>query len=321
MQTKIVFTILLIFSLFVSACGVASAPADEGKLPVVATIPVVSDVVKQIGGDFVRVETLLPIGSDVHQYVPRPQDSVTISKARLIFAHGAGLETFLEPILENAGAKDRLIEVSRDVPLVEFKAAESEHEDEHQAMHDHDHEHEHDLEHKFDPHTWFNPNHVMIWADTIAEALSQADPAHASVYRKNAEAYKAQLKELDNWIREQVAQIPPERRKLVTDHLAYGYFAQQYEFEQIGAVLPSFSTEAAPSAQELAALEQAIRSHGVPAIFVEEIGNQALAEQIARDTGVRLVQLYHDLGPAGSEADTYLKFMRYNVTQIVQGLK
>ncbi len=313
MQTKIFLTILLVFSLFASACGAATAPADQGKLTVVATMAVISDVVKQIGGDFVRVETLLPIGSDVHQYVPRPQDSVTISKARLIFAHGAGLETFLEPILENAGAKDRLIEVSRDVPLIERKGTDSEHEgeDEHQAMH----------EHKFDPHTWFDPNNVMIWADTIAEALSQADPDHASAYRENAEAYKAQLKELDAWIREQVAQIPPERRKLVTDHRAYGYFAQRYGFEQIGAVLPSFSTEAAPSAQEMAALEQAIRSYGVPVIFVEEIGNRTLAEQIARDTGVRLAQLYHDLGPAGSEADTYLKFMRYNVTQIVQGLK
>ncbi len=318
MKAKILFTILLVFSLLASACGAASAPAAEGKLSVVATMPLVSDVVKQIGGDFVRVETLLPIGSDVHQYVPRPQDSVTISKARLIFAHGAGLETFLAPILENAGAKDRLIEVSRDVPLIKFEGGEDEHEGdghegEPQAMHQHEHE--------FDPHTWFDPNNVMIWADTIAEALSQADPAHASAYRKNAEAYKAQLKELDAWIREQVAQVPTERRKLVTDHRAFGYFAQRYGFEQIGAVLPSFSTEAAPSAQDLAELEQAIRSYGVPVIFVEEIGNRVLAEQIAKDTGVRLVQLYHDLGPAGSETDTYLKFMRYNVEQIVQGLK
>jgi manganese/iron transport system substrate-binding protein len=311
MLRRSLLMILLAFSLLASACGAASAPGGEGKLLVVATMPVVSDVVRQVGGDFVRVETLLPIGGDVHQYVPRPQDSVMVSKARLIFAHGAGLETFLEPILENAGAKDRLIEVARDVPLIKFEGAESEHQGEQQAMY----------EHGFDPHTWLDPNNVMIWADTIAEALSQADPAHASVYRKNAEACKAQLKELDAWIREQVAQIPPERRKLVTDHRAYGYFAQRYGFEQIGAVLPSFSTEAASSAQELAALEQAIRSYGVPVIFVEEIGNRALAEQIARDTGVRLVQLYHDLGPAGSEADTYLKFMRYNVTQIVQGLK
>ena len=318
MLRRSLLMILLVFSLLASACGAASAPGGEGKLLVVATMPVVSDVVRQVGGDFVHVETLLPIGSDVHQYVPRPQDSVMVSKARLIFAHGAGLEkTFLKPILENAGAKDRLIKVARDVPLIKFEGAESEHQGEHQGEQQAMHEHKHD----FDPHTWFDPNNVMIWVDTIAEALSQADPSHASVYRKNAEAYKAQLKELDAWIREQVAPIPPERRKLVTDHRAYGYFAQRYGFEQIGAVLPSFSTEAAPSAQELAALEQAIRSYGVPVIFVEEIGNQALAEQVARDTGVRLVQLYHDLGPAGSEADTYLKFMRYNVTQIVQGLK
>ncbi len=309
----IFFTILLIFSLLVSACEGKKATVNNSKLLVVATIPVVSDVVQQIGGNFVQVETLLPIGSDVHQYVPRPQDSVIVSKARLIFANGAGLETFLEPLLENASAKDRMIEVSRDVPLITFDGANDEHEGG-QAETEH-HEHE------FDPHTWFDPNNVMIWADTIAKALSQADPAHAADYRKNAEAYKAQIKQLDTWIREQVAQVPPERRKLVTDHRAYGYFARQYGFEQIGTILPSFSTEAAPSAQELAELEKVIRAYGVPAIFVEEVGNRALAEQIAKDTGVRLIQLYHDLGPAGSEADTYLKLMRYNVMQIIQGLK
>lgn len=287
--------------------GCSPRPAESGKLQVVATTGIVADVVRQIGGEFVQVEVLLPPGSDAHEYTPRPEDAVMLSKAQIVFANGAGLEEFLRPLLENAGALERLVEVSREMSLLEI---EKEHEG---TTHTH--------EHVFDPHTWFDPNNILLWVDTITQALAQADPAHRAEYQKNAEAYKGQLRELDAWIREQVAQIPPENRKLVTDHRIFGYFARTYGFEQIGALIPSVSTEASPSAQELAALEDAIRAYNVKAIFVEEIGSQQLAEQVSRDTGVRLVSLYHDLGPAGSEVDTYLKYMRYNVTQIVQALK
>ncbi len=296
------------FLTLLALIGCAPRSQEDRRLYVVATTPIVADVVQQIGGEWVQVETLLPPGSDAHQYTPRPQDSVMLSKAQLVFANGAGLEVFLQPLLENAGATAQLIEVSKDVPLLRM---EEEPNDGTSAQE----------EHAADPHTWFDPNNVLIWVDTIVQALSQADPTHAAEYRQNAEAYKAQLRELDAWIRDQVAQIPPENRKLVTDHRVFGYFAQRYGFEQVGTVIASFSTEASPSAQELAALEEAIRAYGVKAIFVEEIGNQALAEQVSRDTGVRLVTLYHDLGPAGSEVDTYLKYMRYNVTEIVKALR
>lgn len=277
--------------------GCSPRPAESGKLQVVATTGIVADVVRQIGGEFVQVNVLLPPGSDAHEYTPRPEDAVILSKAQIVFANGAGLEEFLRPLLENAGAMERLVEVSRDVPLLTQEDG------------------------ALDPHVWFDPNNVILWVDTITQALTQADPAHRAEYQKNAEAYKGQLRELDAWIREQVAQIPLESRKLVTDHRVFGYFVRAYGFEQIGALIPSVSTEASPSAQELATLEDAIRAYDVKAIFVEEIGNQQLAEQVSRDTGVRLVALYHDLGPAGSEVDTYLKYMRYNVSQIVQALK
>ncbi|MEJ5239586.1 MAG: metal ABC transporter substrate-binding protein [Anaerolineales bacterium] len=296
------------FLTLLALIGCAPRSQEDRRLYVVATTPIVADVVQQIGGERVQVETLLPRGSDAHQYTPRPQDSVMLSKAQLVFANGAGLEVFLQPLLENAGATAQLIEVSKDVPLLRME------EEPNEGTSDQE-------EHAVDPHTWFDPNNVLIWVDTIVQALSQADPTHAAEYRQNAEAYKAQLRELDAWIRDQVAQIPPENRKLVTDHRVFGYFAQRYGFEQVGTVIASFSTEASPSAQELAALEEAIRAYGVKAIFVEEIGNQALAEQVSRDTGVRLVTLYHDLGPAGSEVDTYLKYMRYNVTEIVKALR
>lgn len=303
---RFIFSLLLVAAIVL---GCSPRSTESGKLQVVATIGIVADVVRQIGGEFVQVNVLLPPGSDAHEYTPRPEDVAILSKAKIVFANGAGLEEFLRPLLENAGATERLVEVSRDVPLLKGEGEEEHHQNE--GAH----------EHAVDPHTWFDPNNVLLWVDTIAQALSQADPAHRAEYQKNAEAYKGQLRELDAWIREQVAQIPPENRKLVTDHRIFGYFARTYGFEQIGALIPSVSTEASPSAQELAALEDAIRAYGVKAIFIEEIGSQQLAEQVSRDTGVRLISLYHDLGPAGSEVDTYLNYMRYNVTQIVQALK
>lgn len=294
---------LFVLSLLLVACAPVTSPT--AKMQLAATTAVVADVVRQVGGEFVQVETLIPAGSDAHEYTPRPQDAVTLSKARLIFANGAGLEEFLQPLLQSAGATERLVDLSQNLALLEGG-------DEGEAS---------DHAHQVDPHTWFDPNNVILWSETIAQALAQADPQHAEQYRQNAQTYQAQLRELDSWIRQQVEQISPEQRKLVVDHLVFGYFAQQYGFEQIGAILPSFSSAASPSARDLAQLEETIRSSGVKVIFVEEMTNQQLAEQISRDTGVKLVHLYHDLTTPGSEADTYLKFMRYNVMQIVNALK
>ena len=127
---------------------------------------------------------------------------------------------------------------------------------------------------------------------------------------------------MDAWIREQVAQIPPQNRKLVTDHLLFGYFAERYGFEQVGAIIPAYSTAAQPTAQEVAEIENAIRTLGVKAVFVGKTVNPALAQRVAEDTGIRLVGLYHgSLSEPGGEAATYLDYLRYNVTQIVNALK
>ncbi|MGB9594003.1 MAG: metal ABC transporter substrate-binding protein, partial [Anaerolineae bacterium] len=185
------------------------------------------------------------------------------------------------------------------------------------------HEHEGEAEHEGgDPHTWFDPNNVRVWARNIRDTLSALDPANAAVYQANAQSYIARLEELDAWIRQQVAQVPPDNRKLVTDHTAFTYFAARYGFEQVGAIFPGYSTLASPSARELAALEDAIRAQGVKAVFTGKTVNPALAERVAQDTGVRLVFLYTgSLGGAGSPASTYLDMMRYNVSVIVDALR
>jgi ABC-type Zn uptake system ZnuABC Zn-binding protein ZnuA len=148
------------------------------------------------------------------------------------------------------------------------------------------------------------------------------DPTNAEIYRNNAAAYSVELQELDSWVHTEVNRVPDDRRQLVTDHDALGYFANRYGFEQVGTIVSSFSTDAAPSAQELAELEDAIRSLTVPAVFVGTTVNPALAEQVAADTGTRLVPLYTgSLSEAGGEADSYLNFMRYNVRAIVDALR
>ncbi len=333
----------------------------ERKLRVVATTTIVGDVVAQVGGEAIELSVLLPVGADPHSFTPTPQDVAKVSEADLVFANGAGLEEFLTGLIESAGASGKVYAVSDGIQLLEAgahgdehaqegehshegeeaqegehshegeQAQEGEHSHEGEQAHEGEHSHEgeqahqgeHDHDHAGgDPHVWFDPNLVMVWTENVAKVLSEKDAQNAENYRKNAQAYLNQLRELDAWIRQQVESVPPEGRLLVTDHLAFGYFASRYGFNQVGAVLPIFSTLAEPSAQELAALEDAIRQLGVKAIFVGTTVNPNLAQRIAEDTGVQLVYLYTgSLSEQDGPASTYLNFMRYNVNAIVEALR
>ncbi len=310
MKTKLtLFSLFVMAALLLSACGGGKPSAGGERLPVLATTSIVADVVRQVGSEYVEVTTLLPSGTDPHTFQPRPQDAAAIAQARLVFANGAGLEEFLVPLLESAGATEKLVEVSAGLELLPFEAEE--HKEEGEERHHED----------GDPHTWMDPNNVLVWVENIATALITADPQHASAYRANAEAYATKLRALDEWIRQQVAQIPPENRLLVADHAIFGYFARRYGFRQVGTITASFSTGAAPSARELAALEDTIRALGVKAVFVSTTVNPQLAERVATDTGARLVRVYSgSLTAEGGDADTYLEFMRYNVNAIVTAL-
>ena len=272
--------------------------SSEGRLQVVATTTIVGDVVRAVGGDAIALTVLLPPGVDPHTFEPTPQDVAAVADAAVVFANGAGLEGFLEPLLQNAGGEARLVFVSEGIAYRRLNAGAS-----------------------VDPHVWFDPLNVLVWVQNIEEALRTLDPTHAEVYVANAQRYRTALRELDAWIRDQVARVPPERRRLVTDHAVFGYFADRYGFAQVGAIVPGMSSAAEPSAQELAALEDAIRRAGVPAIFVGATVNPNLAQRIAEDVGVRVVFLYTgSLSPPGGPADSYLKLMRYNVSAIVDAL-
>lgn len=299
-------------ALFLGGCAATRGelPAT-GELTVLATTTIAADVVKEVGGDLVRVEALLPPGVDPHSFEPSPQDLVRATEARVIFASGAGLESFLEPLLRSAGGSEKVVYLSQGVTLIHAPQELA------QA-----HQDEHEGEETGDPHTWFDPANVAIWAENAAEALSELDPEHAEQYRQNASAYRARLEELDAWIREQVEQIPAERRRLVTDHASFTYFANRYGFEQVGAVIPGYSTAAEPSAQEMARLEDRIRELQVRAVFVGEAISPNLVERVAQDTGVQLVRLYTaSLSEPGGPASSYIQLMQYNVEQIVNALK
>ncbi|MFN2176413.1 MAG: metal ABC transporter substrate-binding protein [Anaerolineales bacterium] len=299
---RTLFAILIIFLLVGCASQATTVqPLEDVKdLSVVATTNILGDVVSRVGGDNIHLSVLLPVGSDPHSFEPNPQDVAKLAGADLVFANGAGLEVFLDNLLESSGVGKRVVYVSEGIDL---------------------HSQGDDLQ-DVDPHVWTDPNNVKIWVNNIERALSQADPANAGEYAANAHAYRAELDKLDAWIRTKVAAIPPENRLIVTDHTLLDYFVEQYGFKQVGAIVPGYSSLAEPTAQELARIEDAIAELGVKAVFVGKTVNPALAERLSQDTGVQLIFFYTgSLSDPDGDAGSYLDYMRYNTNAIVDALR
>jgi zinc/manganese transport system substrate-binding protein len=290
--------------IILSACGQPGGLSTGGTPTVVATTGLIADVAGQVAGDRLAVVALMKPGQDPHTFEPTPADAARLQQADLVLANGLGYEENLLPLLSDleAGGEVRIVYVSQGVDVLAGAAGS-----EHAAG---------------DPHTWMDPASVKIWADNIAAALSTIDPTDADVFQANADAYKAQLTELDTFIAGQVDAIPQANRKLVTDHEALGYFARRYGFEVVGAVIPNVSTSAEPSAADLASLVTAMRQANVKAIFVETASSDAMSRQVAAEIGypVQVLPLYHDLGAPATGANTYLSMMRVNIETIVKGL-
>lgn len=288
---------------------VSGQTGENQKLKALATTTIVADVVAQIGGEAIDLTVLLPPGTDPHTFDPTPQDVASVADAQVVFANGAGLEEFLEILLESAGAQNKVVYVSEGIPLLHFDGVHEDDSTEHR-------------DENADPHTWTDPNNILIWINNIEQALSELDPNNAGLYKENAKNYAAEVKEMDAWIKQQVEQIPLESREIITDHVQFAYFAEEYGFQQLGAIISGYSTLAEPSAQELASLEDAIKEYDVKAIFVGKTVNPNLANRIAADTGIQIVFLYTgSLTEDGGEADTYLEYIQYNVSAIVNALK
>ena len=291
--------LLTISALIFAGCSPAS-PAGKANSVVLASTTFLADITREIASDHVTVESLLPIGADPHSYQPTPRDAARIADSKLLIVNGAEYEHFLDTLLKNAGGEKEVVEASTGIHSRE--GAEGEHE--------------------IDPHMWLDPNNVIIYVENIREGLTHLDPDGAVIYQSNADAYTAQLKDLDAWIVEQVSQIPVEKRLLVTNHEALGYFSARYGFTLIGAIVPSVSSGASPSAAQMADLIDQIRSSGAPAIFLDASDNEALANQIADETGVKVItELHLESLTDGPPAATYIDMMKYNVSLIVEALR
>jgi len=285
--------------------------ARHAPASVLASESFLADIAGAVAGDRVAVGTLVPLGADPHVWEPAPRDAAAVARAALLIVNGAGLEGFLQPLLEGIGADGpRVVEASAGLaPRAPREGEHGEEEDDHG--------------HESDPHFWLDPLNVVRYAENIRDALSAFDPAGADVYRANAAAYAEKLRELDRWMAAEVARVPPERRLLVTNHESLGYFADRYGFRIVGTVIPSVSTGASPSARQLAELVARLRATGAPAVFVEAGADVRVARQAAEEAGVALVTglRTHTLTEVSGPAPSYLAMMRADVTTIVDALR
>ena len=252
------------------------------------------------------VSPLMPLGIDPHEFEPTPADIKKISDSRILILNGAGFEESMNKVLASAGGNRITIDASKGLTSRSMSANEI-----------------HDPNHPGDPHFWLDPNNTIRYVENIRDGLSQADPGNAATYAANATAYITQLKELDRWIADQVKPIPPAQRVLVTNHESLGYFADRYGFTVLGTVIPSTSTGASPSAQQLAQLIDRVKASQARAIFLEVGANSQLAKQLAQETGVRVVtDLYTEsLSEKNAPAPTYIDMMKHDTTTIVNALK
>lgn len=278
-----------------------SSPPTGTTLAVVATTTQIRSMAEAVGGSAVSVHSILPPGADPHAYEPKPSDVQAVSRSAIVLKNGLGLDDWLDKMLGNAGGQRPIVTVTADIPLRKGDPQEP----------------------AGDPHVWFNVTNAMTMTRNIEAAFISVDPARTDIYRANTDAYLAKLASLDKYILDQIATLPSSDRKMVTNHDAFGYYIDRYGLTFVGSIIPSMSTESAPSAQDIAELTTKIKEQKVKAIFVESSVNPQLAQQIASDAGVKVVDtLYGDsLGSAGTPGATYEGMMRYNTDTIVSALK
>lgn len=288
-----------------SNASASNTPASSTRKSVVATTTQLEDIVGIIADGKVQVIGLVPRNGDPHEFEPTPDNARQIADSQAVFKNGVGLETWLDKLIENAGGQRLIFDTSRGVSLGVINRAFAEGGER-------------------DPHIWMSPVNMTKVVDNIVAGLKQVDPSDATTFAMRGADYKKQLVQLDLWAAKRLSVVPVSHRKLVTAHDAMGYFAKRYNFQIVGAVIPSVSTEASEtSAKQLAALIQKIQSAKVPAVFAEASNNPKFIEQIGQEARIRVVtDLYVDsLGAKNSDAGTYIGFFRHDVNRIADALK
>lgn len=290
-----------------AACGARGEDVEGGALRVVATTGMVADLVREVGGERVAVTALMGPGVDPHLYRARESDVRRIAEADLVVYNGLHLEAKMADVLERIGGRIRTAAVTRGIPASRLLSPP-------------------EFEGAYDPHVWFDVRLWMEAAEAVRDALIEVDPAHAGVYRANAARYARELEALDGYVRRRAAEIPPERRVLVTAHDAFGYFGRAYGFEVVG--LQGISTASEAGTADVRRLAELIVARRIPAIFVESSVPIRTAEAVraavrARGGAVRIGgSLYSDaLGDPGTPEGTYVGMVRHNIDTIVEALK
>jgi zinc/manganese transport system substrate-binding protein len=272
----------------------------QDKLKVLATFSILGDFVRNVGGDRVEVTTLVGPDSDAHVYAPAPADAKKVADAKVVIVNGLGYEGWMSRLAKASGSKAPVMVASKGVK--ERKAA---------GGHGHG---------GADPHAWQSVANAKVYVANIRDALIAADPAGKAAYEANATAYLGKLDALDADVKAAVAAIPADRRKIISTHDAFGYFQQAYGVEFIAP--QGVSTEAEPSARDVARIITQVKKQKIPAVFLENIADPRLMERIAHESGARIGgKLYSDaLTDEKGDAPTYLDMMRHNIKQISAAL-
>jgi len=299
------------------ACLLAATALAAEPVKVVVTYSILGEFVERVGGDAVTVRTLVGRDGDAHTFTPTPRDAVALAEARLVFENGMGFEPWLAKLVAGTKSAATVVTVTAGIKPLRPVLEQADHHNEAHGKHAHG-------EHDVNPHVWHDVRLTMRMVENIRDTLAKADPDRADGYRQRAAAYRAELTALDEWVTAETAKLPGARRKIVTSHDTFGYFAVRYGFEVLGTALGSFSTDVPdPSAKDLAELVEKIKAAGVPAVFTENMVNPKVVEQLARAARVKVAPpLFTDaLGPVGSAGATYEKLMRHNVRVIVEALR
>lgn len=309
MRTTAVVVIVGLLAVSAAACD--SDTSNDEAARVVATTTILGDIARNVVGDSAEVDVLMPVGADPHDYQPSAQQVAAIQRADLVLATGLGLEEGLSDVLESAAADGvRIWEVGPDVDPLRFSESADD------GPNDEDHE-----TGDFDPHFWLDPLRVARAAALLGDQLEEIAPGHD--WESGVDAYAAELAAVDEDSIEALTVVAPSDRKLVTNHRSFGYFADRYDFEVVGTVIPGGATLANPSSAELASLVATIQREQVPAIFTENVEPDVLASAVAAEVGydVEIVELYTgSLGERGSDGDTLIKMLESNVARIAGAL-
>lgn len=336
--------IILRFLIFVIIVNLSLISiTQENRLQIVASHSISGDVVRNVAGDVADVHVTMPAGIDPHSFQAVPADLVTLANADVVFINGAFYEEALLEAIENAGSDMTIVTLSSCIDILAF---DNEHEDQYQETETSADLTENCSQHYdeigtispeletigtlyaidcdagCDPHVWMIPENVMLWVLVIRDTLIELDPENAETYIENTASYLLALDELSHdFIRPMIDSIPVENRLLVTNHDSLGYFAAQYGFEIVSTVMSGGGGLAEPGASEIVATIQEIRERGVTAIFAETTLGDGIIQQIANETGADIFLLYSgSLSLDDGEASTYLDYMRYNLTTIVEAI-